>query len=162
MAGGPFWHGRRDRRVAARSASSHEGLRSRLMSASGGSRGVLYVIVCAAPAAANVDEFVRLALDAGWVVRVIATPMGERYLADLLADTREELTRVDSKAALLLAASGVIIGALLAGFFGGRWTPFDLSSKVQWLWWLGAASAAFGLFSIAAAVYPNIHQRRTV
>ena len=51
-----------------------------MMNASGGSRGVLYVVVCAAPAAANVDEFVRLALDAGWVVRVIATPMGERFI----------------------------------------------------------------------------------
>ena len=55
-------------------------LRSRLMSAIGGSRGVLYVVVCAAPAAANVDEFVQLAQDAGWVVRVIATPMGERFI----------------------------------------------------------------------------------
>src|SRR5713101_7601760 len=50
------------------------------MSASGGSRGVLYVVVCAAPAAASVDEFVRLAQDAGWLVRVIATPMGERFI----------------------------------------------------------------------------------
>ena len=50
------------------------------MSASGGSPGVLYVIVCAAPAAANVDDFVRLAQDAGWLVRVIATPMGERFI----------------------------------------------------------------------------------
>lgn len=50
------------------------------MSASGGSRGVLYVIVCAAPAAARVSEFVRLAQDAGWAVRVIATPMGERFI----------------------------------------------------------------------------------
>jgi hypothetical protein len=82
------------------------------------------------------------------------------YLADLLADTREELTRVDSKAALLLAASGVIIGALLAGLFGGRWTPFDLNKRVEWIWWLGVASAALGVFSIAAAVYPRIRRRR--
>jgi hypothetical protein len=34
------------------------------MSASGGSRGVLYVIVCAAPAAASVGELVELAQDA--------------------------------------------------------------------------------------------------
>jgi phosphopantothenoylcysteine synthetase/decarboxylase len=50
------------------------------MSARGGSRGVLYVVVCAAPAAASVGEFVRLAQDAGWLVRVIATPMGERFI----------------------------------------------------------------------------------
>ncbi len=38
------------------------------------------MVVCAAPAAASVDEFVRLAQDAGWLVRVIATPMGERFI----------------------------------------------------------------------------------
>jgi len=81
------------------------------------------------------------------------------YLADLLADTREELTRVDSKAALLLAAAGVIIGAILAGLFGGKWTPFGLNSEIEWLWWLGVASAAYGVFSIAAAVYPRISRR---
>ena len=84
------------------------------------------------------------------------------YLADLLAETREELTRADSKAALLLAASGVVIGALLAGLFGGKWTPFDLNSKIEWLWWLGVTSAAFGVFSIAAVVYPRIRRHGAV
>ena len=42
--------------------------------------GVLYVVVGAAPAAASVAGFVRLAQDAGWLVRVIATPMGERFI----------------------------------------------------------------------------------
>lgn len=83
------------------------------------------------------------------------------YLTDLLVDTRDELSRVDSKAALLLAASGVIIGALLAGLFGSKWTPFDLSSQIEWLWWLGMASAALGVFSIAAAVYPRMRRNET-
>jgi|SRR5579871_2196149 len=81
------------------------------------------------------------------------------YLADLLADTREELTRAESKAALILATTGVVIGALLAGLFAGKWTPFDLNSKIEWLWWLGVASAGAGVFSIAAAVYPRIRRR---
>ena len=55
-------------------------LRSRLMSMRDGSPGVLYVIVCGAPAASSVDEFIRLVQDAGWLVRVIATPMGERFI----------------------------------------------------------------------------------
>jgi hypothetical protein len=55
-------------------------------SSSCGSPGVLYVVVCAAPAASGVGEFVSLAQGAGWVVRVIATPMGERFIdADQLA-----------------------------------------------------------------------------
>lgn len=61
------------------------------MNASGGPPGVLHIVVCAAPAAANVGEFVRLAKSARWIVRVIATPMGERFinageLAELTGD----------------------------------------------------------------------------
>jgi Family of unknown function (DUF5706) len=81
------------------------------------------------------------------------------YLVDLLKDTREELARADSKAALLLAASGVAIGALLAGLLSGKWTPFDLNYRIEWAWWLGVGSTAVGIFSIAAAVYPrHIHR----
>src|SRR5690242_8638023 len=80
------------------------------------------------------------------------------YLADLLKDTREELARADSKAALLLAGTGVVVGAVLAGLLGGRWTPFSLDNRVEWIWWLGVGSAAAGIFSIAAAVYPRIHR----
>jgi phosphopantothenoylcysteine synthetase/decarboxylase len=50
------------------------------MNTSDESPGVLYVVVCAAPAASSVDDFVSRALDKGWVVRVIATPMGARFV----------------------------------------------------------------------------------
>ena len=50
------------------------------MNANGGSPGVLYVVVCAAPAASEVDDLVSRALAEGWVVRVIATPMAERFI----------------------------------------------------------------------------------
>jgi len=82
------------------------------------------------------------------------------YLADLLADTREELTRADSKASLLLAAVGVILGALIAGLAGSNWTPLALDSRIQWAWWLGVAAAVAGVLSIAASVYPRIFQPR--
>ena len=49
----------------------------------------LYLIVCGAPAAAEIGSFISLAQDAGWRVRVIATPMGFRFLA---ADRITELT----------------------------------------------------------------------
>jgi hypothetical protein len=81
------------------------------------------------------------------------------YLEHLLDDTREELAKADSKAALLLAATGVVVGALLAGLFGGRWTPFDLNNRIEWLWWVGVVAAAAGIFSIAAAVYPRLRPR---
>jgi MFS family permease len=82
------------------------------------------------------------------------------YLADLLKETREELTRADSKAALLLAATGVAAGALLAGLLGGRWTPFSLDNRVEWIWWIGVCAAGAGIVSIAAAVYPRIRRRQ--
>jgi hypothetical protein len=69
------------------------------------------------------------------------------------------LTRADSKAALLLAAAGVIVGALIAGLLNGRWTPFELDNRVEWVWWVGVAAAASGMLSIAAAIYPRIYRR---
>jgi hypothetical protein len=80
------------------------------------------------------------------------------YLTDLLANTRDELNRADSKASLLLAAVGVIIGALIAGLTGSEWTPATLGSGEQGLWWAGLGFAAIGVFCIAASVYPRIHQ----
>ncbi|GIH69201.1 MULTISPECIES: flavoprotein [Sphaerimonospora] len=59
-------------------------------------RGVLYVIVCAAPAAADVHALVVLARAAGWQVHVVTTPMGagfvnakklERLTGDLVRST---------------------------------------------------------------------------
>jgi Family of unknown function (DUF5706) len=88
-----------------------------------------------------------------------STDLTTKYLVDLLEDTREELARADSKAALLLAATGVVVGALFAGLIGGKWSPFELDTRVEWMWWLGVAFAATGIFSIAAAVYPRIRRR---
>jgi phosphopantothenoylcysteine synthetase/decarboxylase len=66
--------------MAGQSGQWYHGLRSRLMNTSSGSPGELYAVVCAAPAASGVGEFVSLAQGAGWAVRVIATPMGERFI----------------------------------------------------------------------------------
>jgi len=58
--------------------------------------GVLYHVVCAAPAASGVADFVRLAQGAGWRVQVIATPMGMRFInADRLAALTGDGVRVD-------------------------------------------------------------------
>jgi len=65
-----------------------------VMNTSGRAPGVLYVVVCAAPAAAHAAEFVALAQDAGWLVRVIATPMGERFIdAEQLAELTGDRVR---------------------------------------------------------------------
>ncbi|MEV0230327.1 flavoprotein [Nonomuraea sp. NPDC050786] len=45
-----------------------------------GTRGIVYVIACAAPAAREVHHLVPLAQAAGWQVHVVTTPMGERFV----------------------------------------------------------------------------------
>jgi phosphopantothenoylcysteine synthetase/decarboxylase len=55
---------------------------------------VLYVVVCAAPAAADVENLVRLAQDARWRVCVITSPMGRRFVdVDRLAGMTGEPVR---------------------------------------------------------------------
>lgn len=57
---------------------------------------VLYVVVCAAPAAVGVQALVRLAQDAGWRVCVITSPMGRRFVdADRLSRMTGEPVRSD-------------------------------------------------------------------
>ncbi|MFI0485727.1 flavoprotein [Actinomadura sp. 9N215] len=53
-----------------------------------GSRRVLYVVACAAPAAADLVRLVDLAQDAGWRVCVITTPMGRRFVDVEALETR--------------------------------------------------------------------------
>lgn len=85
-----------------------------MMSVSDRSPGVLYVIVCGAPAASNVDEFIRLAQEAGWLVRVIATPMGERFidaarLATLTGNRVRSAFRMPDEPDELPAADAVVV-----------------------------------------------------
>ena len=84
----------------------------------------------------------------------------DTYATELLSDTREELTRADSKAQLLLAATGVAVGALLAGFIRDGWQPSELDDRVEWLWWLGVVAAGVGITSLGSAVYPRTRRRR--
>jgi hypothetical protein len=45
---------------------------------------------------------------------------GSPFVSRLLEETREEISRADSKASIILAGSGVALGALLGGFVYGR------------------------------------------
>jgi MFS family permease len=77
------------------------------------------------------------------------------YATSLLGSAREEIDRADAKASILLAASGVVAGALLAGLIAGNWTPLELQAAVQWVWWLGLAESAIAIGCLALAVYPR-------
>jgi hypothetical protein len=85
---------------------------------------------------------------------------GVKYAEELLAATREELVRADAKAALLVAASGVGISALLGGVISAKWSPAELDNGIEWIWWLGAACAAAGVVFLGDAVYPRLRINR--
>ncbi|WP_271219494.1 Pycsar system effector family protein [Streptosporangium carneum] len=77
------------------------------------------------------------------------------YIVAVLTDARNEIGRADQKAAALLAASGVGVGALIAGLLGGQWSPTRLPGSVQWLWWVGIVLCALGVLSLGFAIYPR-------
>jgi malonyl CoA-acyl carrier protein transacylase len=61
------------------------------------SRGVLYVVVCAAPPAAELQDLVKLAQAAGWEVAVTATPDALAFI-DAVARHHHRLSRPPSVA----------------------------------------------------------------
>jgi hypothetical protein len=80
------------------------------------------------------------------------------YSTALLRDAREEIDRADAKASILLAASGVAVGAFLAGLIAGSWSPLKLEPAIQWAWWLGMAELGVGIGCLALAIYPRERQ----
>jgi hypothetical protein len=80
----------------------------------------------------------------------------------LLAESREELTRADGKASILLAALGIGLSAILAAILSGDWSPFGLHEPYQAVWWAGSACAGVALVSLGLAIYPRVkHNTRS-
>jgi hypothetical protein len=77
------------------------------------------------------------------------------HLRFLVLTAREEISRADQKAALLLASSGVATGVLLAALLAHQWTPAELTPYARWLWWLGIVAAAASLIALVDTVYPR-------
>jgi hypothetical protein len=82
-----------------------------------------------------------------------------QYAASLLAQAREELTRVDTKASIMLAAVGVALGVVLGDLVSRGWSPFRLPFAAVLVWWVGVATVSVGIVSLLAAVYPR-HRRQ--
>jgi hypothetical protein len=74
----------------------------------------------------------------------------------LLVESREELTRADGKASLLLAALAIRLSAILGAMLSGDWTPFVLQSPWELVWWVGAALAGVAVVSLGVAVWPRV------
>jgi hypothetical protein len=93
-------------------------------------------------------------------VRVVERVRGENpdeeFAKVLLDEGREELDRADAKSSMLLSASGVVAGALLAGTIAGDWTPTQIHDhRVRALFWFGLGLAAIGVFLLGSAVLPR-------
>lgn len=95
----------------------------------------------------------------GWGRQSPPQPPDLQLGSNILREAREELGRADGKASLLLAATGIIIGALLAAFLAGTWHPSKLKDCVEWLWWVGTAVGSLGTLALAAAVFPRTKYR---
>lgn len=78
------------------------------------------------------------------------------YARQLLAETREEVSRADAKASLLFSAFGVVTSAVAAVLVADDWSPFDLNNCIEWLWWFGAGLALIALLLLGWAVLPRI------
>lgn len=80
------------------------------------------------------------------------------YKEGLLQETREELAKADAKASILLAASGIIVAALLAAD-KAPWYPTRLK-HAEVLGWVAVALMIAGVVFIAAAVKPRLRAKR--
>lgn len=81
------------------------------------------------------------------------------YAETLLAETREELGRADSKASILFAAVGVVAGVAGGAVVAGDWSPSELGNRWEGLWWLGAALVGAAAVELVLAVVPRVRHR---
>lgn len=78
-----------------------------------------------------------------------------RRAAQLLAETREEITRADSKAATILAATGVAGSVIAAAIVAGQWSPNEMGAWTRLLWWVGAVLGLFGIGKLGHCLLPR-------
>ncbi|MEU7579674.1 Pycsar system effector family protein [Streptomyces sp. NPDC041068] len=83
-----------------------------------------------------------------------ATP-GARAAERLLADLRTEIARADAKAAVLVAALGVMTGVFSGLLARREWTPAALSVPASSTWWSGVFALALTLLALLMAVLPR-------
>ncbi|MGW7366445.1 Pycsar system effector family protein [Streptomyces sp. NPDC054841] len=79
----------------------------------------------------------------------------QAYADRLLANARDEVKQADAKASLLLAASGVALGAVLSVALSEGKSFVSMANSVEWLWWTGLAAATAGVGLLGYAVFPR-------
>lgn len=85
---------------------------------------------------------------------------GDSYRELLLRETREELARADTKASILLAASGIALAALLSRGNAAPWYPEKLTHQAaRVLVWIALGALLVGVTAVGSAVKPRLRTR---
>ena len=78
----------------------------------------------------------------------------------LLRETREELAKADTKASILLAASGIALSALLTAGTSAHWYPENVKDDTaRSLAWAAGALTIIGMLFVGAAVKPRLRAK---
>ena len=84
----------------------------------------------------------------------------DSYKEVLLRETREELARADTKASILLAASGIALAALLSRGNAAGWYPEKLAHHAaRVLIWVSLGLLLVGVAFVGSAVKPRLRTR---
>lgn len=78
-------------------------------------------------------------------------------LAQLHAETREELVRLDAKVSTLFSASTLSVSIVVTGVIAGSWKPTDLAGLAEWIWWIGSILVVTSIWLLLSALIPR-HQ----
>lgn len=81
------------------------------------------------------------------------TPVDPR---ELLSESREEVSRADGKASMLLSALTVAAGVVAAALLAGSWSPNRLEQPFRALWWISLVFVAAGSVTLGLAVWPRL------
>ncbi|MFF9560068.1 Pycsar system effector family protein [Streptomyces albus] len=73
----------------------------------------------------------------------------------LLQDMRGEIARADSKAAVLLGAVSMTVGAFAGVLAGSDWSPSQLPCPGAAAWWTGVGALGIALLALLMAVLPR-------
>lgn len=83
-----------------------------------------------------------------------------QYRELLLRETREELQKADTKASILLAASGIAFTALLTSGSAATWFPDRLKNDIaSTCGWAAIAAGLAGVVFVGSAVKPRLRHK---
>ncbi|MEX0755339.1 MAG: Pycsar system effector family protein [Actinomycetota bacterium] len=80
----------------------------------------------------------------------------DEYVARLLGETRDEVTRADTKASIVLAAAGIVVGVVLTGLVTGDLSTAGECVLVAVLAWASGGLLLTGVCALGTAVFPNV------